>query len=246
MRFNTFLKHALSDSELLNHQSTRYIRYHAARFHSTYEACSNLLNAGDHLISVGAGSAIVEKVLAKVNQVKVTVVDFPDAISLNQNYYNHLGFNTIGQNLNNPKEDLPTNSFDVLLSGEIIEHVPKAPYDQLKALSNAIRVGGHVVITTPNMGSFAHILKVILMRPLLQPAEQTFSPVGFENEGVHRREYMPGEIVDTFTRLNYLKPKVDYIYYNRPQNLKSALIYLAGALIPRFRPAMLVVGKKQK
>ena len=246
MRFNTFLKHALSDSELLNHQSTRYIRYHASRFHSTYEVCSSLLAAGDHLVSVGAGSAIVEKVLAKVNQIKITVVDFPDAISLNQDYYNHLGFDTIGQDLNTTEGNLPNEAFDALLSGEIIEHVPKAPYEQLKALSGAVKVNGHVVITTPNMGSFAHIIKVILMRPLLQPAEQTFSPVGFENEGVHRREYMPGEIADAFIRLNYSRPKVNYIYYSRPQNLKSTLIYLAGILIPRLRPAMLVAGEKKR
>ena len=33
-----------------------------------------------------------------------------------------------------------------------------------------------------------------LMRPLLPPAERAFGPVSFENEGVHRREYMPSEI----------------------------------------------------
>ena len=245
MRFSTFMQYALSDSNLLKHQGTRYIHYHAERFYQTYQVCAKLLNERDHLVSVGAGSAIVEKVLARANKVQVSVVDFPNAIALNEKYYTHLGFKAIGLDLSNNEISLPPNAYDLLLSGEIIEHVPKSPYDQIKGLNAAVKPGGKVVITTPNMGSIAHIMKVILMRPLLPPAQQTFSSVGFKNEGVHRREYMPREIIADLHQLGYHRIKTNYIHYSTPHGLKGNLLFLAGKLSARFRPAMIITGEKQ-
>ncbi len=244
MLYHQFLRRAKEDSDYLAHQGIKYIDFHARRFYSTYQACAQLLKSGDKVLSIGAGSAIVEKVLAKELNVEVTVVDFPDAIKLNQQYYDHLGFHTISGDLLKDTIELSKNTYELLLSAEIIEHIPKSPYEQLLNFKDAIKQGGKIMVTTPNMGSIAHIGKLLLMRPLLPPAEQTFSPVSFENEGVHRREYMACEIVDAFKKLNFRHLHTRYIYYGPPQHLINRPLFALGKVIPRFRPAMLITGEK--
>jgi len=54
-----------------------------------------------------------------------------------------------------------TSSFDVVIAGELIEHI----YDTDKFLDECNRVlksGGELIITTPNMGFWKHRLKLLL------------------------------------------------------------------------------------
>ncbi len=244
MLYSHFIQYAKEHSNHLGHQGLKYIDFHAKRFYDTYNICTKLLKNKDSLISIGAGSAIVEKVLAKTLNIDVMVVDFPNAINLNKKYYDALGFNTMSLDLLEDVIELPGNTYDLLLCAEIIEHVPKSPFEQLTKFKDTIKTGGKIVITTPNMGSIAHLGKVLLMRPLLPPAEQTFSPVSFENEGVHRREYMACEIISALEKLKFRHLTTKYIYYGTPQRPRNIPLFAIGKIIPRFRPAMLIVGEK--
>lgn len=48
----------------------------------------------------------------------------------------------------------PANSFDVILMGDVIEHLPD-PLDTMHAVYTILRPGGIVVISTPNIATFA-------------------------------------------------------------------------------------------
>lgn len=82
------------------------------------------------------------------------------------------------------------------------------------------------------------------MQPLLEPPERTFSKVIAENQGVHRREYMPREIVDAFKKIDYRHILTEYFLYTYPKKLHLKLLYAVTSIIPRFKLGMLLVGEK--
>ena len=244
MRYKEFVKKITEDVDYYKQEGADYNLYHARRFYKTYKVCSRYLKKGNRIMSLGAGTACVEKILSQENNVEVTVVDFPEVIEGERAYYEYLGFKMIAANLSEDQLNLPHDYFDLLLFSEVVEHVPVPPQDQLRKFDACVKKNGKLVITTPNLGSIMHIIKLLLMQPLLEPPERTFSKVIAENQAVHRREYMPREIVDAFKKIDYRHILTEYFLYTYPKKLHLKLLYAVTSIIPRFKLGMLLVGEK--
>ena len=106
-------------------------------------------------------------------------------------FYSAMGFHELPADLEQIDDYSGLGQFDLVIASEIIEHLPSPPAREISRWTQAVAAGGRLVVTTPNLGSISHIFRLLWMKPLLPPAEETFGPVGMENEGVHRREYMP-------------------------------------------------------
>ena len=237
-----FLEHCESARGRLEHQSGSYLPEHAERLYATWRVCRDLVPSGLTLLSIGAGSAFVEGALA-ADGADVTVVDFPEAIESNAAYYEASGLNAAAADVSDPLRP-ELGEFDVVLAGEIVEHVPASPAQLFRNWAECIRPGGHLVVTTPNLGSVASVLRLLFMRPLLEEPERTFGPVSFENEGVHRREYMPSEIDAAFHEAGLTPESTTFTLNHRPRNGKE-VAYVPAQLIPRFRPTMIAVAAKR-
>lgn len=85
--------------------------------------------------------------------------------------------------------------FDTVLCCELIEHLPSDPMHMMSEISRILRVGGHLVLTTPNACS-ARAIAAILQgyHPGFFPAYIRPSDNGGETEARHAREYAPREI----------------------------------------------------
>jgi 2-polyprenyl-3-methyl-5-hydroxy-6-metoxy-1,4-benzoquinol methylase len=225
----------------LGHQGTSYLAYHDERLYATWRLCRRFLTGGRTLLSFGAGSAYVESALA-AEGTDVTVVDFPEAIRLNAAYYQAAGLNAVAADLSDPAP-LALGEFDVVLAAEIIEHVPAAPSELFRRWSNSMSPGGHLIVSTPNLGSVSSFLRLLFMRPLLPPPEATFGSVSFENEGVHRREYMPSEIVSAFHAAGLRPESIAYSVNSRARGLREAS-YVPFHIVPRLRPTMILAAAK--
>lgn len=114
-----------------------------------------------------------------------------------------------------------------------------APSVLFRSWSACVRPTGHLVVSTPNLGSVSSLLRLLFMRPLLPFPELTFGPVSYENEGVHRREYMPSEISAALTGAGLRPETVVFTTNHRPRRMKE-MAYLPAQLIPRLRPTMIV------
>jgi 2-polyprenyl-3-methyl-5-hydroxy-6-metoxy-1,4-benzoquinol methylase len=230
-------------SMLLNdRQGEDYLNYHAERFYCTYRLCWDLLPSGGRLLSVGAGSAYVEAVLASELQARVVAVDFPAAIELNRRQYDANNFISVAADLSLDDLELPIEPCDMVLSAEIVEHIPAAPSHHFRKLLPYLKPGGHFVVTTPNLGSIQHILSLWRMVPILDPPERTFAPVSFDNEGIHRREYMPCEIIDSMAECGLEHRSTHFIWYHRQRDARTRWLQ---RLIPRLRPAMIILARKR-
>ena len=203
------------------------------------------MKKGDKVLSIGAGIGGIEKMLQTELGVQITIVDFAEIIEQFRPLYERYNMTPVTADLSKDELPLPKEHYDMLLQSEVIEHLPVAPYDQIMKFKPYIRKGGLFVVTTPNLGSVLHLASLMAMQPIFVEPEKMFSPVGVENQGVHRREYLPVEIKDAFTKAGFDTVHVSYFYYTYQRSLKLKVLYFMGHLVKRFRPGMLLVGKKK-
>src|ERR1700722_14873516 len=86
----------------------------------------------------------------------------------------------------------PDEHFDLVVAGEIIEHMTYDPMHLLLESRRVLREGGHILVTTPNVASLASVYKVLAGRNNPQIYPHYKIPDG-EPEMGHRREYTAWE-----------------------------------------------------
>lgn len=234
----------LADYDLFGDEGKDYVTYHSRRFLDSYNQCVKYLKKGDKVLSIGAAFGSLELALQKFGA-EVTVVDFPDVIAVYKDIYDRHGLKTISADLSKDELDLPADYYDMLLESEVIEHLPVAPSEQFAKFRKYIKKGGLFVVTTPNLGSILHVMKVLFMKPLFDEPEKFFGPINTENLGVHRREYIPSEIHQGFETAGFSNIHTSFFHYTYPKSMALRILYGIGSVIPRFMPGMLLIGKKK-
>jgi hypothetical protein len=222
-------------------QGRGYMHHQLTRFYDTYRFILRVYGAPRRLASFGAGSAYVESVLAGAHGAEVVVFDFPSALDLHRAVYERFGFRFVPVDLTQaPEAPRGLGPVDLILCAEIVEHLPVPPSAQLAANFRRLGQTAPTVVTTPNAASLRQITKLLFMRPLLPPPELTFGEVSFENEGVHRREYMASEIRAAFEAVGHAGLATAYSWYHHPREPAEMALYPLERLVGRFRPCMII------
>ena len=85
--------------------------------------------------------------------------------------------------------------FSTVLCCELLEHLTADPMHMMAEVNRILKLGGHVLLTTPNLGSLRAISGILQgYHPGLFPAYIRPKAEGVEAEPRHNREYMPGEV----------------------------------------------------
>ena len=85
--------------------------------------------------------------------------------------------------------------FATVLCCELLEHLTADPMHMMAEINRILKPGGHVVLTTPNLGSLRAISGILEgYHPGLFPAYIRPPEPGVEPDARHNREYMPREI----------------------------------------------------
>jgi 2-polyprenyl-3-methyl-5-hydroxy-6-metoxy-1,4-benzoquinol methylase len=239
-----FLGFCYGLSGKINYQKNAYLESQLDRLYQLYKICCQYLSPKNNILSIGAGSAYLESVLSLHHGIVVDVVDFPEMIEMNKVHYDHCGFKSISKNIIEVTEaDIPHKHYDLILSSEVIEHLPESPSKHIDRFKEGLKAGGFFLISTPNLGRLSTILALLMMNPILPAPEKTFDIVSFDNEGVHRREYMPVEIEGAL-RTNGLSHMFTCYANKRTSKYWSKLIlYSFAGLIPRFRTNLICMAK---
>jgi SAM-dependent methyltransferase len=91
-------------------------------------------------------------------------------------------------------------SFDTVLCCELIEHLFADPMHMMSEINRVLKPGGHLVLTTPNLGSLRAISAILQgYHPSFFPAYIRPRKEGEEPEARHNREYVPLEIQHLLT-----------------------------------------------
>jgi len=242
--FATFAMRCAEQSQQMKHPGEAYLAQHLGRFYETFQVCSQMVPQGAKTLSVGAGDAYVEQQLARAVGAQITVVDFPEAIRSREEDYRRHGFHTVAANLAGQPQFEVDGLFDVVLSFEVVEHLPIPPHQHIGSLSELLRPGGYFILTTPNMAHLPNVLRLLRGRSILPNAQLTFSPAIYENEHVHRREYVASELVEAMRQAGLRHEKTIYMSCRNLASLKGLLRRLYD-LAPRWKKTLLLVGRKQ-
>ena len=91
-------------------------------------------------------------------------------------------------------------SFDTVLCCELIEHLFQDPMHMMSEINRILTPGGHLVLTTPNIGSMRSVSAILLgYHPAFFPAYIRPRVEGEEAEARHNREYVPMEVQHLLT-----------------------------------------------
>lgn len=94
----------------------------------------------------------------------------------------------------------PDASFDTVLCCELIEHLFADPMHMISEVNRILKPGGHLLITTPNLGSSRAISAILTgYHPAFFPAYIRPRAEGEETEARHNREYVPMEVQHLLT-----------------------------------------------
>ncbi len=89
----------------------------------------------------------------------------------------------------------PDGHFSTVLCCELIEHLVWDPMHMMAEINRVLNDGGHLVLTTPNIGSLRAISAILQgFHPGFFPAYIRPREEGVEAEARHNREYVPQEI----------------------------------------------------
>ena len=89
--------------------------------------------------------------------------------------------------------------FSTVLCCELIEHLVEDPMHMMSEINRILRPGGHLVLTTPNVGSLRAISAILQgYHPGFFPAYIRPTEAGTNPDARHNREYSPREIMRLF------------------------------------------------
>lgn len=137
--------------------------------------------------------------------------------------------------------------FSTVLCCELVEHLTEDPVHMMAEINRILRPGGHLVLTTPNIGSLRAIAAILSgYHPGFFPAYIRPRAEGEEPEARHNREYTPREIalllhyagfettlLETGPFLDEPKPEHEWVKhllarYEQPEDLRGDGIYAVG------------------
>jgi 2-polyprenyl-3-methyl-5-hydroxy-6-metoxy-1,4-benzoquinol methylase len=144
-------------------------------------------------------------------------------------------------NMEKPIElnQVPSDSFDIILFSEIIEHITFNPVLFWKEIHRVLKKGGRIVITTPNYYSAKsrawHFWRYLTGRG---GGISVADVLGIHTYAHHWREYSKAEVIEYFRLLSpdFTTRKARYITYSRSKVLWKRLIQNAVNCVPFLRP----------
>ena len=150
-------------------------------------------------------------------------------------------------NLNDarPLSEYADRSFDVVLMGEVFEHILNHPAGVLQAIYRILRPGGLVVLTTPNPSRLAIAYKVLKDQYVLWGTQAFMRDLKIDGGklidrgDIHYHEYPAWLVKDLVQELGYQVVHFSYytsgpgMYQSLPKRLVKHLLRLSGLATKR-------------
>jgi SAM-dependent methyltransferase len=134
------------------HEGAEYYARFADRYRNTLRWIERVLPPGGRLLDIGSGQFAV--LCRYLLDCKCDVLDI-DTKSAEALRANDIGFHAMDLSRD---VFVAEQTYDLVVMAEVIEHVPTPPYVVLGNLVPALKPGGHLLLTTPNLYSLRNVL----------------------------------------------------------------------------------------
>jgi len=222
-----------------------YLRKSLTRQYETYKLAQSLCSPGSKVLSLGAGGAYPESCLKEKHGADIEVVDFQGMIDKLEPFYERMGFSYTAYDLTKDNWNFRQREYDLVLSCDNIEHLPTSPFSYLKKCFDLIKSNGHIVLVTDNFANSRNVVKLLLGKSILPPVTKLLSPVAFENEGIHRREYVYSEIRTAMNEVGFVDLHLQMTWQNRFYDTKQTMLSLIETPLWWLRHHMIVSARKK-
>jgi SAM-dependent methyltransferase len=209
----------------------------------TERADRNILEIGSFL---GPVSISLKRIGYNVSALDIP--EFYNSASL-RSLYQKSGIPFIGVNLRDYKLPYESDSFDVVIICEVIEHLNFNPLPVLKEINRVLKNGGYIYISTPNQSCFSNRKKLFIGKSIHHPIDFFFQQLDRNNNmvvGLHWREYTLFETIKMIEKMGF--ETIRSYYFTGKDYARTGFIKMIFDEIifsyPPLRPSQVVIGKK--
>lgn len=203
------------------------------------------------VLEIGSYLGLISIALKKLGY-DIQALDIPEfhkSKSLDS-LYTENGIKYHGINLIENKLPFDSNSFDIIVICEVIEHFNFNPLPILGEMNRVLKTGGYIYIGMPNIARARNRLKLLLGQSINHPIQYLFDQLDKEQNmiaGIHWREYTMNETVELINKMGFETVK-KLFFPNMDSDMREepikTIIKKVINLIPSLRPTFIVIGKK--
>jgi len=167
------------------------------------------------------------------------------------------------QDLDLTKDYLPYEKefFDIIIFGEVLEHIRDSPTLVLKRLHKLLKPRGHLILTTPNFCRITNIGMLLFKRNPLEPFDLDYnlqaSDKHITDSWTHIREYTKDELIEIINKAGFqvkeLKMSMCWDTYqfnfnhgdfSKGKRSVSLILYLLNKLCENYRSDIMIRAMK--
>jgi SAM-dependent methyltransferase len=203
-----------------------------------------------HVLEIGSFLGTVSISLKRIGY-KVSALDIPEfyqSSSLRSLYQND-GIPFKGVNLRHAKLPFDSNSLDIVIACEILEHLNFNPLPVLKEINRVLKDDGYIYIGMPNQSHIFNRFKFLLGKSIHNPIEDFFKQLDRSDNmivGLHWREYTLMEAIQMIEKMGF--ETISKYYFTERGHTKTSILKTVLREIlfsyPPFRPSLVIIGKK--
>ncbi len=162
------------------------------------------------------------------------------------------------------KTDMPFDdgTFDIILFGEVLEHVRDSPVRTIKQVARLLKPNGHLIFTTPNFCRITNIGMLLFKNNPLEPFEYDFNSETADghitDSWTHIREFTAQElkeivelagmeVVDIKMSMCWDTYAFNYNYggFSKGKKSISFILFLLNKLFKTYRSDIMVLAQKK-
>ncbi len=206
--------------------------------------------SGRNILEIGSFLGTVSISLKKIGY-NISTLDIPEfykSSSLRSLYENNgIPFN--GLNLRHSKLPYESNSLDIVIICEVIEHLNFNPLPVLMEINRVLKNDGYIYIGMPNQSRIQNRLKLLLGKTIHSPIGHFFKQLDRNDNmivGLHWREYTLIEVIQMIEKMGFETIKKYYFIGKGPTrtNIFKTVLKKIVYSYTSFRPVYVVIGKK--
>jgi SAM-dependent methyltransferase len=174
-----------------------YLKVHMNRFTETVALLQTIIQPGMRVVDLGSYGSLVPALKDILDTANITLTEpFQDKKPSSEDSFLINARNGERYSFHVDRFDIegafpyPDASFDVAIFTEVLEHLSRDPSHTLSEINRITKVGGYLVLSTPNCASMRSVLRILRGgNPNIYPVYQRHP-----STDRHNHEYVPWEV----------------------------------------------------